>query len=158
MGQYYGIQKKNGSDIEHWKYIKKEYVNGKPRYYYDRSELNKDVETKWRDKIVDDELRIQYEETMVNDTSDWRSGKTLVSEKEEVSDMPSNFFGWPYSKTRQHTKYYYKNRGKIERAMNKAHATVEKVAYDAIFSEKSPANRLKNTGKNLVDKMLKRKK
>lgn len=35
---YYGYQVYNRNDIRHWKYIKRERVNGKWRYYYDDPE------------------------------------------------------------------------------------------------------------------------
>ena len=128
-------RKKNGSDIEHWKYIKKEFVNGKVRYYYDNyADKTKFSETKNKDG----EKMVFFDEIHVKDTNDLFSKNTGVTAKRNTHDN-----------THYVTRNIYRDRGKIERAINKAHKKVERVAYNAIYDDDSLSSTVK-AGRNAV--------
>lgn len=149
---YYGVQLKSGGDIEHWKYIKREKrPDGTFRYYYSH-----EYDNKYKAEVTEEQKYTEYFK---------EGGKRKVKEKTHYTDVDKLLSkkivvtqeGY-YEKGTRDRVDIFKNRGKIERTLDKAQAKIEKVAYNSVLSEKSPANRLKNTGKNLVDKLLKKKK
>ena len=136
MRQYYGIQRKAGSDIEHWKYIKKEYVNGKPRYYYDKyADKTKFSET----KNTDGEKVVLFDEIHNADTDKLFSKTRLITSKTNTHDDNTHYVN----------RNIYRDRGKIERAINKAQKKVERVAYNAIYDDDSLSSTVK-AGRNAV--------
>ena len=145
---YYGVQCKSGSDIEHWKYIKKERrPDGTFRYYYSHEHDNKykaevTEEQEYTEFFKEGGSRKVKEKTHYVDVDKLLSKKIVVTQE-----------GF-YDKGTRDKVDIFKNRGKLERAVDKAQATVEKVAYSAVLSDGSPANRLKKKGKNFLDKIF----
>ena len=105
------------------------------RYYYDNyADKTKFSETKNKDG----EKMVFFDEIHVKDTNDLFSKNTGVTAKRNTHDN-----------THYVTRNIYRDRGKIERAINKAHKKVERVAYNAIYDDDSLSSTVK-AGRNAV--------
>ena len=64
---YKGVIMSTGNELKHWKYIKKEKVNGKWRYYYNVGDMQEDMQKAKEQKLsldqkaVDLFLDVQYQ-------------------------------------------------------------------------------------------------
>lgn len=158
MGQYYGIQKKNGSDIEHWKYIKKERrPDGSFRYYYDSSDADERIISKQRaTRNSDGDYVYNRKVTRIRDTNKLLSSKrySYTDEQSFDQDYLDGKGGIRKGKVYFVEKNYSKRRGKIERALNKAYENTERLAYNTIYDEDSPVSKLKKKGKKILDKIF----
>lgn len=143
-------------EIYHWKYIKKKKVNGKWRYYYDRSELDKyDQEysnERTTYKNVNGRTEVQKKtKTQYNKTNNWLDS---TSKLETTSGVTSKGDSIGYKKVT-----YTKSQGKLSRAQAKG----EKKIYDTFLSNKSTvkktmkkASKKINRGKSAISKLLKK--
>ena len=79
---YYGNQVYNWNDVLHWKYIKRERVNGKWRYYYHdpeyQSALNNYISAKSRAMTISLKRaasKADYDQTHTRTLNDWKLSK-----------------------------------------------------------------------------------
>lgn len=138
---YYAVHRGNTNDeIMHWKYIKKIKKNGKWRYYYDTSEL---------DKYKNNEVETKE-----------KGNKTYVTEYKQAHDkifdststITTNIGG-------SQTQYKTLQQGELSRLAAKG----EKVIYDNFMKKNSFGdklvknfNRFKKKGKDAISKLLNR--
>lgn len=141
---YYGVQLKSGSDIKHWKYIKKEKrPDGTFRYYYDSSDADNNKNITYKQRYTTDSdgnTVIARKVTHISDTDKMLSNKHFwftTGESLGVKHLSGD------GEVKLVEDHYSKDRGKIERALNKAYEKTERVAYNTIYDEDSPVSKLK---------------
>ena len=147
--QYYAVVRTGSNDeLQHWKYIKKKKVNGKWRYYYDKSQLDKfkygDKETKVTRK---GESYTTYG-TLTKTTKTYKKSKSLFDKKsikEERPHNPKRSLGRTWSVVNKKVEY---KQGKLSRLQAKA----EKWVYNTFIKQK---NKPKTNDKNLIQKSKK---
>mgnify|MGYP003292125996 CR=1 FL=1 len=139
---YYGAATSPSKNtIQHWKYIKREKVNGKWKYYYDDSELKK------YEKGVTDKSRTESGKNVI-------TTETTYKQTDDLLDGESSATVW--GGTSKHT-YTTKSQGKLSRAVAKG----EKKVYDLLYNEnakkarKRKASEYINDAKNWVKKLFK---
>lgn len=145
MEQYYAVERVAPSDeLQHWKYIKKKKINGKWRYYYDTSQLDKfnygDKETSVKRYTKE----YTNEADLVKTTKTYKKSKSLFDKKTTTKE----YAGRKSSLGREYTvfdkKVEYKQ-GKLSRLQAKA----EKWVFNTFIKQK---NKKKVSDKKLIDK------
>lgn len=87
---YTGAMRSTSRDIKHWKYIKREKVNGKWRYYYDTEQLKNDI----KDKLgYDEKERMQEAERDMNRNIEARDAalKDYNTNRTEAKSITDNY-------------------------------------------------------------------
>jgi hypothetical protein len=135
-------------EMYHWKYIKKKKVNGKWRYYYDTTELDKfDKEATVTSKTVDEQG------TKITKTTEYKKSNNLFDPGERKFSFSTSLYGGGSYESEKITKY----QGKLSRAYAKA----EKKIYNTFYSGKrknTKVSSLKNKakkGKNFIKNFFK---
>lgn len=127
MGQYYAVHRANGSgdELTHWKYIKKiKRPNGKTRYIYDQSELDKYNNEVVEKKEYTKDGRDVTEETTYKKSNSFFDGKSTLTVDGSMWTL-----GGPSS--RYSIKSTTKTQGKLSRAQAKA----EKWIFDTFLKK-----------------------
>lgn len=146
MGQYYAIRSGGTDDknsLKHWKYIKREKVNGKWRHYYDDSELRKyakgAVEQNRTEKnnrlgkhVTTNETKYQQSDNLFDDERTISSSSSIIVDGDIISYKDSNVT---------------KTQGKISRAVAKG----EKKVYDLLYNPVAKSKRKRDI-KASIDK------
>ena len=112
--------------IKHWKYISKERVNGKWRYYYNKK---------------DDRGNDSYVNSLTDPKNKYEKGTTNRDIVENTNQV--------LSKTIKKNNSTYKYQGVLERGAKSVQNTVKKSGNTLLSSAKS----LINKGKTLLDKL-----
>lgn len=150
---YYAVTRTNSDDeLKHWKYIKKKKINGKWRYYYDKSELDK-YDKGYVKTASKNDSRNQDHITVkrYRKTNDLFSSKTTEKSKPKTQKKYSII-----KKKETKTTITYKQ-GKLDRIRAKG----EKYIFDKFLKNKktkkpgsSEISKLVSKGKKHLDKIL----
>ena len=148
--KYYAVTRKGtGDELTHWKYIKKiKSKNGKTRYIYDRSELDK-----YENEVVEEKKN----ETGGTDTVEYKKSDSLFGEGTRTFTNTTSFLyadSKPITSTKV-TKY----QGKLDRYYAKG----EKFIYDNFYGKNRVTNKIQNnldkkisSGRKLVNRFFRR--
>lgn len=136
---YYAIHRSKPNDeLKHWKYIKKKKVNGKWRYYYDESELDK-----FDKGAVEVKEGVKKDGTKYTNTTEYKKSNKLLSKKEKTIITTNGSIG--DRKYKNKSTDITKTQGKLDRAVAKGEKWVFKTFFKK--SAKQQTKEKKNQAK-----------